>query len=66
MLYFHPSLFMQNMGLATGHCGQAHVKKSGACIYNFWSAPENWLLWDLSTREGRLVSKQTCSAILYI
>jgi hypothetical protein len=25
-LHFYPSLFVQNMGLAAGHRGQAHVK----------------------------------------
>ena len=45
------------MGLAAGHCGQAHVKKSGTCIYNFWFAPEIGLSRDLSTREGRLNGK---------
>jgi len=45
------------MGLAAEHCGQAHVKKRRAGIYNFWFAPENWLLLDLSTRQGRLMNK---------
>jgi hypothetical protein len=27
LLHFHPNLFVPNMGLAVGHCGQAHVKK---------------------------------------
>jgi len=51
-LYFHPGLFVQNMGLAAGHCGQALVKKSGHGFYNFRFAPKNWLSWDLSTHEG--------------
>jgi len=48
---------MQNMDLAAGHCGQALVKKSMACIYNFRFTPNNWLSWDLGTREGRLIRK---------
>jgi len=45
---------MQNMGLAAGHCGQAHVKKSGHGFYNFRFAPKNWLMRTSSTHEGRL------------
>lgn len=52
---------MQNMGLAAGHCGQAHVKKNGYPYLYFVVAPKNWLSLDLSTREGRLVSEGGCS-----
>ncbi len=51
---------MQNMGLAAGHCGQAHVKKNGYLYLYFVVAPKNWLSLDLSTREGRVVSKEGC------
>ena len=34
-LHFHPGLFVQNMGLAAGHCGQAHVKKKGIVFIIF-------------------------------
>jgi len=46
---------MQNMGLAAGHCGQAHVKKNGYLYLYFVVAPKNWLSLDLSTQEGRLI-----------
>gem|GEM_PF-3454347 len=45
------------MGLAAGHCGQAHVKKNGYPYLYFVVAPKNWLSLDLSTREGRLIRK---------
>jgi len=48
---------MQNMGLAAGHCGQAHVKKNGYLYLYFMVAPKNWLSLDLSTREGRVIKK---------
>ena len=48
---------MQNMDLAAGHCGQAHVKKNGYLYLYFVVAPKNWLSLDLSTREGRLIRK---------
>ncbi len=60
-LLFHPGLFMQNIGFDAGHRCRSLVKKSEACFYNFWFAPENWLLRDLSTREGRFISKEDCS-----
>jgi len=45
------------MGFNAGHECRSLVKKSRACFYNFWFAPENWLSCDLGTREGRLIRK---------
>ena len=52
---------MQNMGLAVGHRGQAHVKKNETHIYIFRSAPEFRALRGIGVRKGRLNGKMGLS-----
>jgi hypothetical protein len=42
ILHFHPGLLIQNMGMAAGHRGQAHVEIWNHYYLYFLVAPKTW------------------------